>query len=169
MAMDQRARLVGADAEALLLGRGEGLEQPGRGRTRSDMPSPRSTTSMATSPPLSKQRRLDRLAGGAGVDRVLDEVDERLLEPGRIGHGDQPGIAGRRGPDGRGCFAAATRLEQRLRPRPARGGSALARRAGREAGEQVVHLAAPSFAAWRSCRRGIRDCRRGARRCGRPG
>ena len=111
-----------------------------RSRTKAaDMPWPRSITSMATSPPLSKKRSSTGSSRGARLDRVLDEMAERLLEPGRIGPGDQ---RRRRRSTSTGWtrrLAAAIASSSGWTSTGARR-LGLARRAGREAGEQVVHL-----------------------------
>ncbi len=50
-----------------------------------DMPSPRSTIAIVASDRLGAAAYPDRRSVRAGVDRVLDEMAERLLEPHRIG------------------------------------------------------------------------------------
>ena len=162
------ARLEGADAEAALLGRGEGLEQAGadevgrharrRGRR------PRS----ATSPPLSKQRSSTGVAGR--WRRSRSGRDGRAPARGRTGSPlrDQPGVALERDRMGRGASTSATASSSRPDPdRPTGWPRRRARRAAR-GGRAGRSSSSPRPAGWRSCRRGTRDCRHGARRCGRP-
>ena len=103
---------------------------------------------------------------GARVDRVLDEMADRLLERGRLDRCAHRLASPRSWTSWSRRLAAiaAVRIaRQRLRldALDAR------RRMRREPREQIVHLADRSLAASRPCRRGIRDCRRAARRCGR--
>ena len=93
---DQRPRLVGADAEALFLGRDEGLEQ-----ARADEILGHAAAAVGNLDDdvaaAFEGAQIDRVVGRAGVDRVLDEVDERLLEPLAVGQNLAARFRGRRG------------------------------------------------------------------------
>ena len=111
-----------------------------RVRTNSaDMPQPRSITSMATSPPLSKARTTTGSRGSLASIAFWTRWASACSSAAAIGHGDEPGSRRRRAPDGRG--ACRRRSPSSIGwTSTARGGSDAARRAGRQAGEQVVHL-----------------------------
>ena len=105
-----------------------------------DMPTPLSMISIATSPRALEAQIRTGASGSAGVDRVLDEMDQGLLEPDRVGQARQAGLADNARPDGCGSWPR--------RPRSTIGSSAASRSgsvsrrvAARQAGEQVVHLA----------------------------
>src|SRR5687767_4476256 len=77
--LDQRARLMRADPEAALLGRDEGLEQPGAdevGRHAAALVADLDHRLAARG----REEYLDWCTGRAGVDRVLDQMRYRLLE-----------------------------------------------------------------------------------------
>ena len=102
------------------------------------MPGPRSMISIGDVAAAFEQAQLDRRPGRAGVDRVLDEMGERLFEPDRVGERGERRLAG--DPDRmRPPLLRGQRVEQRAHLDRARR-LGLARGAGREAGEQVVHL-----------------------------
>ena len=136
---DQRARLIGADAEALLLGRDEGLEQAVADEVGRH-------AAAAVDRPRWRRRRRFR---SSGCSTGLAGWRWRRSRSGRDGRAPVRAPAGSAmatrpaSPTTRTGWArrlAAASASSSGRTSTGRGGSDVARRAGREAGEQVVHL-----------------------------
>ena len=122
----------------------------GRGRSRRTCRGrDRRSRSTPIAPPPRRCGRSPAVRG-AGFDRVLDEMAERLLERGRIDRGPQARRRRAAGPHGRARLAAIAAVEDRR-------GAAAARRAGpaprwARAGRADRSSCRPKLAASRSCR-----------------